>query len=537
MPLKRIRALYSYSAQQDDQLSFSKHQEFFILSRKQDWFFASTNASAPFSRTAKVGLVPANYFVVVDDDAVEPVPLQRSHSRSGTRESIDNGYGRRISNAADDRERDRYDYRSQPEPESPSFSDSERFVQSPTDYKPASRTRPPNSPSPSNSTASSSTLSNGSAGLKGRVLIRCMGGSVALKASAGEEVTVEAFLPHKNCYKCRNAYGESGLIRVDKVEVYDNSDMIMNVEDVEVALATVSMDSVSIHAADSDEDDRYSDTRSSRSAPTYADRERFNTYDMASDSGIQYRVQRSNSNPSPLRGPGLLRTSSMDRMPPRRRGSAPLTPSPSMISASRQPTLTRRVPQHVLDEKLYGARSPQTASDGSSSISTPRVLATSSFETRAIQDIKVLNCRRAKAGHYSFTLTITPTRGSSREVTRCCHSFYNLLEALNNRLPSLSLSLPPMLTASIENNYKQICILPAVVKQRTKEFEGFCKDVLNSQDFAGGSTILEAWCDPSKDGQEDLAEYVDKVIATQSLSRRNEGRNNSLSRTPRMIYA
>ncbi|KNE68545.1 hypothetical protein AMAG_12713 [Allomyces macrogynus ATCC 38327] len=84
--MKRFRALYPFTAATGDQLSFARCQAFFALHRKQDWYFATTNASAPFARNARVGLVPANCFEVVDDDAARdysdtPRPTPRGTAR------------------------------------------------------------------------------------------------------------------------------------------------------------------------------------------------------------------------------------------------------------------------------------------------------------------------------------------------------------------------------------------------------------------------------------------------------------------------
>eukprot|EP00835_Amoeboradix_gromovi_P005575 NODE_537_length_7002_cov_0.281762.p3 type:complete len:225 gc:universal NODE_537_length_7002_cov_0.281762:5709-6383(+) len=63
--MKRVKALYPFTARHPEEVSFAKGQEFFVLFVKQGWNFVSTNASSPFSRKARTGYVPGNYFLEV----------------------------------------------------------------------------------------------------------------------------------------------------------------------------------------------------------------------------------------------------------------------------------------------------------------------------------------------------------------------------------------------------------------------------------------------------------------------------------------
>ncbi len=63
--MKRVKALYPFTARHPEEVSFAKGQEFFVLFAKQGWYFVSTNASSPFSRKARTGYVPGNYFMEV----------------------------------------------------------------------------------------------------------------------------------------------------------------------------------------------------------------------------------------------------------------------------------------------------------------------------------------------------------------------------------------------------------------------------------------------------------------------------------------
>eukprot|EP00834_Sanchytrium_tribonematis_P006582 NODE_498_length_6794_cov_0.318250.p3 type:complete len:221 gc:universal NODE_498_length_6794_cov_0.318250:1961-2623(+) len=63
--MKRVKSLYAFTARHPEEVSFAKSQEFFVLFAKQGWYFVSTNASSPFSRKARTGYVPGNYFTEV----------------------------------------------------------------------------------------------------------------------------------------------------------------------------------------------------------------------------------------------------------------------------------------------------------------------------------------------------------------------------------------------------------------------------------------------------------------------------------------
>ncbi|KAI9187657.1 hypothetical protein H9P43_002048 [Blastocladiella emersonii ATCC 22665] len=69
--MKRVRALYDFTATDDDQLSVREGQEFVVIHRRGLWYYVSTNASTPFGRDVKTGLVPTNYLEVIDDDGNE----------------------------------------------------------------------------------------------------------------------------------------------------------------------------------------------------------------------------------------------------------------------------------------------------------------------------------------------------------------------------------------------------------------------------------------------------------------------------------
>ena len=83
--MKRVKALYPFNARHPEEVSFAKGQEFFVLFAKQGWYFVSTNASSPFSRKARTGYVPGNYFLEVQ---MNGMPLLGNSNQCMTQDII-----------------------------------------------------------------------------------------------------------------------------------------------------------------------------------------------------------------------------------------------------------------------------------------------------------------------------------------------------------------------------------------------------------------------------------------------------------------
>ncbi|KAL7754283.1 hypothetical protein RI367_000264 [Sorochytrium milnesiophthora] len=239
--MKRIRALYKYAATREDQLTFQKDDEFFVLHRKQDWYFATTNASAPFSRSAQVGLVPANYFTVVEDipDAGEAEQQQRQERQPPRRETTKTGYSSNARPASRSRDRsDRSDRRrgSSPAPQErtppnsqqSSPGDSARSRQ-PMRADTQQRRPPPPQISSSQPQQRSPAVQQQQPQmmLVGSVMERCVGGTLALAAEEGEAVTLLSANPVNGTVKARNAKGKTGLVRWEKLEVWDEDSGVL----------------------------------------------------------------------------------------------------------------------------------------------------------------------------------------------------------------------------------------------------------------------------------------------------------------------
>ena len=65
----KIYAIEMFIKQNNNQLSFKVGQQFYALSFDSEnrFYYVSTHYRTPFCRNAYTGLVPSDYFVIVDD--------------------------------------------------------------------------------------------------------------------------------------------------------------------------------------------------------------------------------------------------------------------------------------------------------------------------------------------------------------------------------------------------------------------------------------------------------------------------------------
>ncbi|ORZ36022.1 hypothetical protein BCR44DRAFT_33874 [Catenaria anguillulae PL171] len=198
----RIQALYDFSAVDQDQLSVRAGDILYVIQRKQQWYYASTNPNAPFSsRSADAGLVPANYFEELDDDDDDDYDDDYYDNDRAPRR----GQGRNNSISASD-SASQVAYDQQRRRLGPNrYSDEGAGAGRPLQQQ---QRAPP---------AYDSDIT-----LLGTVLEPIQGGALLLAADADEMVTVVDVLAKRGMVRARLAgSGAEGLIRWNKLRVWE----------------------------------------------------------------------------------------------------------------------------------------------------------------------------------------------------------------------------------------------------------------------------------------------------------------------------
>jgi hypothetical protein len=162
----------------------------------------------------------------------------------------------------------------------------------------------------------------------------------------------------------------------------------------------------------------------------------------------------------------------------------PVTPpsSPGMSGSARMTaSVTRAIPNHMLDPtETFSGSTRRAPLSPSSPLPRPEAHAKGKLFYKSCT---VVGSRRIGPAKYQFTLRVQPKSGPAYEIERSdqeFHQFYHFVQVKSGGGLTLP-DLPPLMTVGMENNYKMIMCLPAIMVQRQTEFEACCAWFIQSQ--------------------------------------------------------
>ncbi|KNE70557.1 hypothetical protein AMAG_14679 [Allomyces macrogynus ATCC 38327] len=526
--MKRVRALYPFTAATDDQLSFARGQEFFVLHRKQDWYFATTNASAPFARNARVGLVPANYFEVVDDDAAREYSDTPRPTPRGTTRQLQPVL--EVENRPHGSASDEYEFQSRTSPPRSTTPTRQRS----SEATPPRQQRSEHNAPPPRRVSSMRSIRPSYNGESDRSERRATSRDRQRSAGAVERLAGGQRRPSTDA-----------AMRVDRRpsdEGYESSQPRYRRETSPAASTRPQRRASPSPVVRTRYAQRPSPSPVDDEPPrvTYASLSRTRSFDRrsgASTPRVGARTLPAAAAGATLSRPGTPGTLTRPATPgtltrpitPGATIARPTTPgatiarptTPGARSATlgrrgsddlaagvaaltvhdtvpRHATLTRGVPGSMLDptETYTSLRRRQHADalaydSRTSGPATTGPVDSGSSASYPVPQIALKSGRRTGPAQYEYTLVVTLASGATKTVQRMDAEFYALTESWADKLPASSVpTLPPRLTVGAENNYKQCMVLPAVTAQREREFAAFCARLVGVQGLLGGTDLV-----------------------------------------------